>query len=175
MTLREHKKEIEELIQRYKDYLLGRGVDAKHRTIAWAINERDELDNDHLINELARLGLIVSDLRIRSLVNEAYLDEPYEWTEEILESNLNRTMVDYEIKPKKKNKQKQKKNERNATILPARIDPAHKKKVRPEPAASPKPDMELYGFAKAGFYRFLPSYAVSDRQSAQKDAGKGSQ
>jgi len=109
MTLREHKKEIEELIQRYKDYLLGRGVDAKHRTIAWAINERDELDNDHLINELARLGLIVSDLRIRSLVNEAYLDEPYEWTEEILESNLNRTMVDYEIKPKKKKKPKQKK------------------------------------------------------------------
>ena len=84
MTLRDHKNNCEKLIQLYKEYLLSRGVDAKHRTIAWAITERDELDEDNLIKEIARLGEIVKDLRIRAIINEAYLDEPFDYPEEII-------------------------------------------------------------------------------------------
>src|SRR5690554_6295879 len=93
MTLRHHKQNCEKLIELYKDYLLGRGVDAKHRTIAWAINERDEMDEDNLITEIARLGEIVKDLRIRSICDPAFLDAPLEYYIEEIEANLNKTEI----------------------------------------------------------------------------------
>lgn len=93
MTLRDHKQNLETQIKLYKDYLLNRGVDAKHRTIAWSITERDELDEDNLITEIARLGEIVKDLRIRGIVNQAYLDEPFHHYEEEIEAIFNKTEV----------------------------------------------------------------------------------
>ena len=93
MTLRHHKQNCEKQIKLYKDYLLGRGVDAKHRTIAWAINERDEMDEDNLITEIARLGEIVKDLRLRSICDPAFLDEPLPYYIQEIEAIFNKTEV----------------------------------------------------------------------------------
>ena len=93
MTLRTHKQRLETQISLYKAYLLNRGIDAKHRTIAWAITERDELDDDNLITEIARLGEEVKELRIRAICDPAYLDEPLEYYIEEIEANLNKTEV----------------------------------------------------------------------------------
>lgn len=93
MTLRDHNQNLEAQIKLYKDYLLNRGVDAKHRTIAWSITERDEQDEDNLITEITRLGEIVKDLRIRSICDPAFLDEPLEYYIEEIEANLNKTQI----------------------------------------------------------------------------------
>ena len=77
-TLRDQLNETNELIRLYKEYLLSRGIDARLRTHAWMITERDEEDELALINEIARLGHIAQELRIMGIVSQAYLDQTWE-------------------------------------------------------------------------------------------------
>ena len=93
MTLLQYKKETEDLIKRYKDYLLCSSRDAKNRTISWAIQEKDEEDESALINEIARLQKIAQDLRIRSIVNPVYLDQPLNTYVEEIPAVFNKTKI----------------------------------------------------------------------------------
>lgn len=93
MTLGDHKKECEKLIQLYKAYLLSRGIDAKHRHIAWSIVERDALDEDNLIEEIARLSEVVKRLSIISFQDKAFLDEPHNYYTETIENNFKESQL----------------------------------------------------------------------------------
>lgn len=93
MTIRQYKQNCEAQISLYKDYLLTRGVDAKHRTIAWAIQERDAIDEDNLITEISRLSEIVKELRLRSIIDKALLDETIDFHTEELETTFNKTQI----------------------------------------------------------------------------------
>ena len=77
-TLRDKLAQTNQLIELYKEYLLSRGIDARLRSHSWMITERDDEDELALINEIAKLGHVAQNLRIMGIVNEAYLDQPWE-------------------------------------------------------------------------------------------------